>query len=120
MLIPCRVYSDTMTLYIAGLMDEISFKVRFSFLSAKSGLKIIFYFTKTYEALAYHVSQAAMNRQRMRTVSLWSLQMTASAALSALRNMVDPVSAHLKEVYLNSHPMRGLYETIPMGPDVNL
>lgn len=28
MLIPCRVYSDTITLYIAGLMDEISFKVR--------------------------------------------------------------------------------------------
>ena len=46
--------------------------------------------------------------------------MTASAVLSALRNVVDPFSARLKEVYLRSHPMRGLYETIPMGPDVNL
>ena len=46
--------------------------------------------------------------------------MTASAVLSALRNVVDPFSARLKEVYLHSHPMRGLYETIPMGPDVNL
>ena len=100
-------------------MDEISFKVRL-FPFRQFGLKIIFYFAKTYEALAYHVSQSAMNRQRMRTVSLWSLQMTASAVLSALRNVVDPFSARLKEVYLQSHPMRGLYETIPMGPDVNL
>ncbi|EDR11933.1 uncharacterized protein LACBIDRAFT_247098 [Laccaria bicolor S238N-H82] len=102
--IHCRVVKDLSDFdgawTVTGLMDEISFK--------------------TYEALAYHVSQSAMNRQRMRTVSLWSLQMTASAALSALRNVVDPFSAHLKEVYLKSHPMRGLYETIPMGPDVNL
>lgn len=42
-----------------------------------------------------------MNRQRMKTVSLWSLQMTASAVLSALRNVVNPVSLHFKEAYLN-------------------
>jgi len=55
---------------------------------------------KTYEALAYHVTQVNMNR-RIKSVSLWSLQMTASALLSALRNMVDPVSAHFRETYLN-------------------
>lgn len=37
----------------------------------------------------------------MKTVSLWSLQMTASAVLSALRNVVDPVSLNFKEAYLN-------------------
>lgn len=44
-----------------------------------------------YEALAYHVSQANMN-QRLKTVSVWSLQMTATAVLSALRNAIDPLA----------------------------
>ena len=43
-----------------------------------------------------------MNRRRMKTVSLWSLQMTASAVLSALRNSIDPMSAQLKEAYAHS------------------
>lgn len=38
-----------------------------------------------------------MNR-RIKAVSTWSLQMTANAVISALRNIVDPVSAHLREV----------------------
>jgi len=57
---------------------------------------------KVYEALAYHVSQSAINRQRMKTVSLWSLQMTASAVMSALRTAVDPMGKQLREVYLTS------------------
>ena len=43
-----------------------------------------------------------MNRRRMKTVSLWSLQMTAGAVLSALRNSIDPMSAQLKEAYARS------------------
>jgi mitochondrial distribution and morphology protein 31 len=38
-----------------------------------------------------------MNRRRMKTVSLWSLQMTAAAVLSALRNSIYPMSEQLKE-----------------------
>ncbi|KAG6873443.1 hypothetical protein C0995_015532 [Termitomyces sp. Mi166 len=67
----------------------------------------------SYEALAYHVSQSTMNRQRMRTVSLWSLQMTASTVLSALRTAVNPVSHHLKEAYVNSV---ALYNASHMEP----
>ncbi|KAH0828050.1 mitochondrial distribution and morphology protein family 31/32 [Lanmaoa asiatica] len=63
---------------VSGLMDEISQKV--------------------YDALAYHVSQANMNR-RVKVVGVWSLQMTASAILSALRNIVDPMTSRLREVY---------------------
>ena len=39
---------------------------------------------KVYDAFAYHVTQANFNH-RVKTVSLWSLQMTASAVLAALR-----------------------------------
>ena len=57
-----------------------------------------------------------MNR-RIKTVSIWSLQMTASAVLSALRGVVDPLSATVKEAYANrmreacvdvNHDPRGL------------
>ncbi|KAF5316914.1 hypothetical protein D9611_003855 [Ephemerocybe angulata] len=81
----CRIVKDlsdfdgSWTMWETGLMDEISVEV--------------------YEALAHHVSQAAMNRHRMKTVSWWSLQITANAILGALKNVVDPVSAHLKEAY---------------------
>ena len=93
-------------------MDEISLKVSYAF-----SLKIVFhtFCLKTYEALAYHVTQSTMNRQRMRTVSLWSLQMTASAVLSALRHVVDPVSLHFREAYLSGH---GLYDAAHMGPPI--
>lgn len=97
--IHCRVVMDlgdfdgAWTMWETGMMDAISLKV--------------------YEALAYHVSQSALNRQRMKTVSLWSLQMTASAILSALRNAVDPISHHLKDAYMNSASM---YDTSQLGP----
>lgn len=62
----------------AGLMDDIAAKV--------------------YEAMAFHVTQANFNR-RVKAVSAWSLQMTASAILSALRSAMDPMAAHLKQIY---------------------
>ena len=54
--------------------------------------------TKVYDALAYHVTQANFNH-RVKTVGLWSLQMTASAMLSALRQVVDPAAVQLRELY---------------------
>ncbi|TFK44315.1 mitochondrial distribution and morphology protein family 31/32 [Crucibulum laeve] len=102
--IHCRVVKDlsefdgAWTMWETGLMDEISLK--------------------TYEALAYHVSQATMNRQRIKTVSLWGLQMTTSGVLSALRNMVDPVSAQLREVYLNSLSQGMGYGILPIVSNV--
>ncbi|KAF8444859.1 mitochondrial distribution and morphology protein family 31/32 [Boletus edulis BED1] len=82
--IHCRVVKDVgdfdgaWTMWETGLMDEISQKV--------------------YDALAYHVSQTNMNR-RVKAVGVWSLQMTATAILSALRNIVDPMASRLREVY---------------------
>jgi len=68
--------------------------------------------------MAYHVSQSHMNRQRMKAVSLWSLQRTASAVMSALRTVTDPMSSHLKEVYVNGQTQVGLYEAIPLIPEM--
>jgi len=71
--------------------------------------------------MAHHVSQANMNRQRMKTVSLWSLQKTANAILFAFRNVADPVSVHLKDIHFGRQQgmMLGLYDTltIPFGVD---
>lgn len=67
---PC-LEIDRNFLVLAGLMDDIALKV--------------------YDTFAYHVSQVNFNH-RVKTVGLWSLQMTASAVLAALRNVVDPVS----------------------------
>lgn len=53
---------------------------------------------KVYEAMAYHVTQANFNR-RVRVVSAWSLQMTASAIVTALRSALDPMAMHLKNIY---------------------
>jgi mitochondrial distribution and morphology protein 31 len=53
---------------------------------------------KVYDAFAYHVTQANFNH-RVKTVSLWSLQMTASAVLAALRTVVDPVSVQVRDLY---------------------
>jgi len=81
--IHCRILKDlsafdgSWTMWETGLMDDISFK--------------------TYNALAHHVTNVNINR-RLKTVSLWSLQMTANAALKTLRNIVD--SAHFRELYL--------------------
>ncbi|KAJ7879125.1 mitochondrial distribution and morphology protein 31 [Mycena leptocephala] len=99
--IRCRVVKDLMdfdgswTMWESGLMDEISLQV--------------------YDAMAYHVTRANMNR-RLKTVSLWSLQMTAGAMVSTLRTLVDPVSARMREAYLSG---RGLYEDFQPGPVVD-
>ncbi|KAH8119011.1 mitochondrial distribution and morphology protein family 31/32 [Phellopilus nigrolimitatus] len=81
--IHCRVVKDlsefdgAWTMWETGLMDEIALKV--------------------YDALAYHVTQANFNR-RVRTVSLWSLQKTVAAALSALQTVMRPMSVILDEL----------------------
>lgn len=53
---------------------------------------------QVYEAMAFHVTQANFNR-RIKAVSAWSLQMTATAVLSALRTMMNPMTEHLRELY---------------------
>jgi mitochondrial distribution and morphology protein 31 len=53
---------------------------------------------KVYDAFAYHVTQANFNH-RVKMVSLWSLQMTASAVLATLRTIVDPVSVQVRDLY---------------------
>ncbi|KAJ3995096.1 mitochondrial distribution and morphology proteins-domain-containing protein [Lentinula boryana] len=89
--IHCRVvknlndFDGAWTMWETGLLDEISFKI--------------------YDALAFHVTQANFNR-RVKTVSVWSLHMTASAVLSAFRNLVDPVSIRIREAYLRSQEER--------------
>ncbi|KAG1777774.1 mitochondrial distribution and morphology protein-domain-containing protein [Suillus placidus] len=94
--IHCRVVKDLSDYdgawTVTGLMDEISQKI--------------------YDALAYHVSQVNLNR-RVKAVSMWSLQMTASAVLSALRNLVDPVSMQVRDLYyVNGVP----YDALVPGP----
>ena len=71
-------FSYLSLIVLAGLMDDIALKV--------------------YDAFAYHVTQANFNH-RVKTVSLWSLQMTASAVLAALRNVVDPISVQVRDLY---------------------
>ncbi|KAF7975882.1 hypothetical protein HWV62_8287 [Athelia sp. TMB] len=83
--IHCRVvknlsdFDGSWTMWETGLMDDISLK--------------------TYDALAYHVTQANMNR-RVKAVGVWSLQMTATAVLSAMRSMIDPMRA----IYVDGLP----------------
>jgi len=74
-------------------MDDISYKVRLQSQIFQDNLLI---FMQTYNALAYHVSHANLNH-RFKTVSLWSLQMTANAASAALRQIAD--SAQFREFY---------------------
>jgi distribution and morphology protein 31 len=50
---------------------------------------------QTYDALAYHVTQANMNR-RIKTVTLWSMQQTTMAALRALRTAVEPLATQMQ------------------------
>jgi distribution and morphology protein 31 len=93
-------------------MDEVSLQVPTSpFLRTSTLLTPL----QVYDAMAYHVTQANMNR-RLKTVSLWSLQLTASAVVSTLRTMMDPVSARMREAYLTG---RGLYEDFQPGPIVD-
>jgi mitochondrial distribution and morphology protein 31 len=82
---------------IAGLMDDIALKV--------------------YDAFAYHVTQANFNH-RVKTVSLWSLQMTASAVLAALRNVVDPVSVQVRDLYQDAAAVLDVGATGDLGAPV--
>lgn len=109
---------DKLTEIIAGLMDEISLKV--NHLRIQDKVYSLNPFLQTYDALAYHVSQATMNRRRMKTVSLWSLQMTAGAVLSALRNSIDPMSVQLKEAYAHSSGQiqTKFHDVLPLVPEV--
>lgn len=92
--IRCRVvkplcdFEGSWTLWETGLMDEIALKV--------------------YEAMAYHVAQANFNR-RIKYVGTWSLQMTASAIMNALRTLVDPMAAHLRDLYDTGFPHEALF-----------
>jgi hypothetical protein len=83
---------------LAELMDEIALKVNDISPCARTRF-LTFALPQTYEALAYHVTQTNLNR-RVKTVGVWSLQMTASAILSAMRSMVDPMRA----IYMNGPP----------------
>ncbi|KAG8902332.1 Mitochondrial distribution and morphology protein 31, mitochondrial precursor [Tulasnella sp. 403] len=71
--IRCRIVKDlkefngSWTIWQTGLSDDVA--------------------VKTYDALAHHVVNA--NQRRLKTVSLWSLRMTAGAISSALKNIVD-------------------------------
>ncbi|KZT10759.1 mitochondrial distribution and morphology protein family 31/32 [Laetiporus sulphureus 93-53] len=80
---PLNDFEGSWTLWETGLMDAISEKV--------------------YEAMAYHVTQVNFNR-RVKAVSAWSLQLTASAMISALKTLVDPVAAHLRDLYNEGIP----------------
>jgi len=83
--ISCRLSKDledfdgSWTLWETGLMDDISLKV--------------------YDALAFHVAQNNMNG-RLKTVSLWSLQVTAASVISMIRNILDPAATQIRDVYL--------------------
>lgn len=58
---------------------------------------------KTYDAMAYHVTQANFNR-RIKAVSSWSLHMTTNAILSTLRSIVHPMAVHMKNIYETGVP----------------
>ena len=68
--------------------------------------------------MAYHVSHSTINQQRMKTISLWSLQRTAGAVMNVLKTMTDPMSAHLKDVYSNGQIQFELLDMIPLVPEL--
>jgi len=53
----------------------------------------------------------------MKTVSLWSLQRTASAVMHALKTVTDPMSQNMKEVYANG-VQNEYYNLVSLGPEV--
>ena len=59
--------------------------------------------------MAYHVSQANFHR-RVKAVGTWSLQMTASALMSTIRTLMDPMAAHLREIYQNGLPYESPFD----------
>lgn len=54
--------------------------------------------------MAFHVTQANFNR-RIKVVSTWSLHITTSAILSAMRYIVDPMTTHLRDIYKDGFPI---------------
>ncbi|KDN45207.1 hypothetical protein RSAG8_05122, partial [Rhizoctonia solani AG-8 WAC10335] len=82
--IRCRIVKDledfhgAWTMWEAGLTDIIS--------------------QKTYDAVAYHVTQANMQR-RLKTVAMWNLHLASRNLITAARSIADPMSAHLRAAY---------------------
>ncbi|CUA66859.1 Mitochondrial distribution and morphology protein 31 [Rhizoctonia solani] len=82
--IRCRIVKDlddfhgSWTMWEAGLTDIIS--------------------QKTYDAVAYHVTQANMQR-RLRTVAMWNLHLASRNLITAARSIADPMTAHLRGAY---------------------
>ena len=64
---------------------------------------------KVYEAMAYHVAQANFHR-RVKAVGTWSLQMTASALMSTLRAVMDPMTAPLRDLYEQGFPQESVFQ----------
>ncbi|KAI0339832.1 hypothetical protein BDW22DRAFT_1360855 [Trametopsis cervina] len=87
--IHCKVAKDlsefdgAWTMWETGLMDDTAVKV--------------------YEAMAYHVTQVNFNR-RVKAVGAWSIQLTAQAVLSVLRTMMNPMTEHLRGLYVEGFP----------------
>ena len=67
---------------------------------------------KVYEAMAYHVTQANFHR-RVKAVGTWSLQMTASALMSTLRAVMDPMTAPLRDLYEQGAPSESVFQLPP-------
>ena len=67
---------------------------------------------KTYDAMAYHVAQANFHR-RVKAVGTWSLQMTASALMSTLRAVMDPMTAPLRDLYEQGFPSESVFQLPP-------
>lgn len=90
-LIPIRCHFDlsldefdgSWTTYDCGLLDRTSEQVSFGFLPSWKDPDPTILVRQVYAALAHHVQNA--NHQRIQTVSLWTLRLTAEAVLSAFK-----------------------------------
>lgn len=50
---------------------------------------------RIYDALAHHVTSTEANNQRVKYVTLWSLQLSARGAIQTLRNILGQSRALL-------------------------
>jgi len=80
---PLSDFDGSWTLFETGLTSSISEQI--------------------YAALAYHVTSAAQNRERIRTVGAWGIQRGAEAVLHALRTVVDPIHSSAQNI-MNAMP----------------
>ena len=48
---------------------------------------------RIYEALAHHVTSTKANNQRLKYVTLWSLQLSAKGAIQTLKNVLGQSKA---------------------------